>query len=215
MNNNSETGQILPLWVTPLYISNIPSASFYTDTVKNLKWKRFESDNGCITEDTYVLDRDEFKSLKVEVKKEIELYARDVFKIEDNVDFYISNSWAVKHNKTDWSPKHYHTNSLFSGVLYLKCNDISGSIKFYKNSQLNSGIPPCFDFTYSEINMFNSSFFNVQPKDNTIIIFPSHLEHSVETSNSAEDRFVIAFNVFFKGELRGDSPEKICDLKIN
>lgn len=215
MNNNIETGQILPLWVTPLYISTIPSASSYVDTVKTLPWKRFESNNGCITEDTYILDRGEFQNLKDEVNREIELYIRDVFKIKDKVDFYISNSWAVKHNKGDWSPKHYHTNSLFSGVLYLKCDNSSGSITFYKNSQLNSGIPSCFDFTYSEVNMFNSSFFNVLPKDNTIIIFPSHLEHSVETSNSVEDRFVIAFNVFFKGELKGDSPEKMCDLKIN
>jgi len=214
MNDLDPQKVILPLWVTPLYISDVSSASSYKNTLESLDWKRLDANNGYITKDTYVLDRSELKNLKLEVEKEIETYARDVFKIDNQVNFYITNSWGIKHVKGDWAPKHYHTNSLFSGVLYLKCDNNSGIIKFHKNIGLNCGIPNCFEFNYTESNMFNTTFCTIQPQENMIIMFPSNLEHSVETSNSDNNRLVISFNVFFKGNLGRNALEKMCDLKI-
>jgi ectoine hydroxylase-related dioxygenase (phytanoyl-CoA dioxygenase family) len=37
-------------------------------------------------------------------------------------------------------------------------------------------------------------------KEGTIVIFPSHLEHSVEKNNSNENRYSIAFNFYVRGK---------------
>jgi uncharacterized protein (TIGR02466 family) len=217
MNHEStelSPAQILPLWVTPLYISNISSASSYTPILESSEWKRFDADNGYITNDTYILNHKDLTGLLDEIKKHIDTYTRDVFNIANNVDFYITNSWGVKHSAGDWAPKHHHTNSLFSGVVYLKCNNNSGNIKFYKNTGFTTGVPECFDFDYTENNIFNSTSYSIEPKDNMIVIFPSHLEHSVDTSNSNDFRFAISFNIFFKGKIGGNKLEKMCDLEL-
>lgn len=214
-SNELAVGQILPLWVTPLYISDIPSAKTYLNVLESSTWKRFDANNGYITEDTYLLDKAELIVLREEVEKHIETYTREVFAIANNLEFYITNSWGIKHAKGDWAPKHYHTNSLFSGVLYLKCDNSSGNIKFYKNMGFTTGIPQHFDFNYTENNIFNSVSYTIEPKDNMILLFPSHLEHSVETSESNDNRFAISFNVFFKGKLGGSNLEKMCDLELN
>lgn len=213
-SNELDSIHVFPLWVTPLYLGTISSASSYVDVLESKTWQRFSSDNGYVTEDTYILNQLEFENLKKEIQKHLENYIHNVFKINNKVSFYITNSWGIKHQKGDWAAKHYHTNSLFSGVLYLKCSDVSGDIKFYKNLGVTTGISQCFDFEYSEHNMFNSTEYTITPQDNMILLFPSHLEHSVHTSNSKDSRFAISFNVFFKGDLGGTSLEKICNLKL-
>ena len=206
--------EVIPLWVTPLYVTTINSAHNYVNELETVGWKRFSTNNGFITNDTYVLDRKEFKNLKSLIDIHVNNYAQDVFKINSTIDFYITNSWGTKHNSKDWADKHYHANSLFSGVLYLECNDNSGEITFHKNIGYNTGIPHIFDFDYTENNMFNSTKTSIQPKTNMLLLFPSTLEHSVSESESTKDRLVIAFNVFARGKLLGSGAEKICDLTL-
>lgn len=203
---------VVPLWVTPLYITSIDSASSYIEKLNNIGWERFSTDNGYITNDTYVLNRPEFFSLQEDINAHINNYVTDVFKIKEDIEFYITNSWGTKHNENDWANKHYHTNSLFSGVLYLNCDKESGDITFHKNIGYNTGIPHCFDFEYTENNMFNSTETVINPETNMLLLFPSSLEHSVGPCNSHKDRIVIAFNVFAKGKLQGSGSEKIADL---
>lgn len=213
--SNDETFDVIPLWVTPLYVSTIKDASLYSSDLSSVEWKRPAPDNGFVSFDTFILDRPEFKDLKNKVNEHLKKYAHDVLQINNDVEFYITNSWGLKHKFGDWAPKHFHPNSLVSGVLYLKCNNDSGSIMFHKNPGFTTFAPQCFEFGFWGHNMFNSSDYTVYPEDDMIVIFPSHLEHSVSNSYSTDERFAIAFNAFVKGDFGKENPEKVSNLSVS
>jgi hypothetical protein len=50
-------------------------------------------------------------------------------------------------------------------------------------------------------NIFNTPMNVVTPQRNDLILFSSGLQHFVETNQSSEPRYSIAFNTFLKGKL--------------
>jgi ectoine hydroxylase-related dioxygenase (phytanoyl-CoA dioxygenase family) len=64
----------------------------------------------------------------------------------------------------------------------------------------------------SSFNLWNSDFWKVQVKNNTIVLFPSSLYHSVEKNVNDCERVSIAFNVFARGEFGTD--EGLTYLKL-
>ena len=50
-------------------------------------------------------------------------------------------------------------------------------------------------------NIFNSDTWWYPAKVGTLLLFPSHLEHSVPELEAEKDRYSLSFNTFFKGEL--------------
>jgi ectoine hydroxylase-related dioxygenase (phytanoyl-CoA dioxygenase family) len=55
-------------------------------------------------------------------------------------------------------------------------------------------------FEYDELNNINAENYIVKVKEGTIVIFPSHLEHSVEKNISNDKRYSIAFNFYVRGK---------------
>tara|TARA_B100000519_G_C13968970_1_gene308999 strand:- start:314 stop:517 length:204 start_codon:yes stop_codon:yes gene_type:complete len=51
------------------------------------------------------------------------------------------------------------------------------------------------------INHLNQNAFSFTPVDGSLLIFPSHLQHKVLESSSADLRYCIAFDVYIKGEI--------------
>jgi ectoine hydroxylase-related dioxygenase (phytanoyl-CoA dioxygenase family) len=64
----------------------------------------------------------------------------------------------------------------------------------------------------SSFNIWNSDLWKVQVKNNTIVLFPSSLYHSVDKNESDYERVSIAFNVFARGEF--GSEEGLTYLKL-
>ena len=105
--------------------------------------------------------------------------------------------WA---NKTEFLGKHHrhaHSNSLFSGIIYLTDNEKSGATRFY--------FPDIFK--YYETKLFNFSEFSKKdnhydffPEKGKMIIFPSNIEHET-IPNKKSSRVSIAFNTFIKGDI--------------
>lgn len=209
---NNLPKQVLPMWATPLYASFIPGSASFVKEVNNLSWKRTEGDDGWITEEAFILDREEFKILKDNIEHHINFFVKEVAQYL-NVDFYITNSWAVKHGKNDWAPKHFHSNCIFSGIVYLKCNNESGDIVFHKNPGHTTLASETFLFDVKDYNNFNNTTENILPQQEQILIFPSHVEHRVTKSQSSEERIAIAFNTFFKGNL-GSNINTLSSLNL-
>jgi uncharacterized protein (TIGR02466 family) len=205
---------IMPLWVTPVYLGEIDSANSYATALNSFEWVRPEVDNGYITRDINLLNDHIFANLKKEIEHHIDIYTRDICKFNNNVEFYITNSWGVKHQKDDWAGRHYHVNSLFSGIVYIECDDNSGDLVFYKGTTHKTITPVDLEFEHTEWNMFNSTTHTITPKQNQIVIFPSHVEHSVNNSNNEKDRLALPFNVYFKGSLGKDHYETLNKLEI-
>ena len=58
----------------------------------------------------------------------------------------------------------------------------------------------------SNVNAYNTHVWGVSVNNNTLVLFPSWLEHSVERNEKASsDRISISFNVFMKGTIGSEN----------
>ena len=144
---------------------------------------------------TNVLDLEEFKLAKELVDNAIRVYTQEIMAWTDpGLKFFVTQSWVNKNPKGSGHHEHFHLNSVFSGVLYWQTID-NDCISFVNNTK------PFFKFYPSESNMWNSERFNVQAKDNRVVIFPAGMLHSVPPHTSDKNRVSLAFNVFVKGKI--------------
>jgi uncharacterized protein (TIGR02466 family) len=140
-----------------------------------------------------------FNYLKNEIFENVKNYLNNIMKLKMNFKF--TSSWVMKTPFNGYSHKHFHSNSFLSGVYYPK-GDKNFNIKFYKDIHV-------WDIEIEEINNLNSEWytFNIV-EDNVLILFPSHLEHSIGKNLSKNYRYSIAFNVLPLGEI-GSGDNKI------
>jgi uncharacterized protein (TIGR02466 family) len=106
-------------------------------------------------------------------------------------DPILKNYWYNINERGSYNIEHAHPQCWFSVVLYLKVPENSGDIVFSRPDTLRHSI---FIDTLTE---HNQSAFSIIPKENSLIIFPSYLRHSVEQNLSNDidaDRVSIAFN---------------------
>jgi hypothetical protein len=82
-----------------------------------------------------------------------------------------------------------------SGVFYIDCDEKLDKIVFYKDKY------ETIKLEIEQHNLWNSDscIFYVKPGD--IILFPSHLKHMVETTQSDKTRISLAFNIFIRGQI--------------
>jgi len=103
--------------------------------------------------------------------------------------FKILNSWSTKVEKNYNSQVHVHTNTWLSGVYYTQDNS---SIEFIKNWANSSFFN--LEFNNSK-NIYSSTKWDLKVKKNTLLIFPSELQHKIKKNLSKENRYSIAFNI--------------------
>ncbi len=103
----------------------------------------------------------------------------------------ITNMWSIINTKGSFNERHHHGNSALSAAYYVKADSESGDIVFYDPRQ-------SFTFSHPEnatLNELNAQTKSISPKSGMLVLFPSYLDHSVNTSNSDDDRIVISFNI--------------------
>jgi len=106
---------------------------------------------------------------------------------------WIDNLWFNINKKGDSNKRHFHAESLLSGVFYLQCTDDSGRIQFVKQ--------PLEDYAVishlgkPRITKLSASAWEYNPTETMCLLFPSWLMHQVESSNSDTERISIAFNI--------------------
>jgi len=189
---------IVPLFSTPIYQSKIePVSSNEMSNITSLIY------DGKYSADKFVLDREEFASLKQKIKSALDRYVYGGLCASQHIEFYITNSWVVRHEKGDSAQLHRHDNSLLSGVVYIQTDETTGCIVFDIGSP-STIFPPAIRVEYSNLNLFNSPSWAHYPYDNDILIFPSHILHKVEENTSDKIRYSLSFNVFLRGNLGED-----------
>ena len=169
--------------------------------IKNIKY--VANQNNLVSEDNYVLNHPEMLYLKLDLLK----ICNDYFKIVHcaNTDVYldITQSWLNKTQKSEKHHKHHHYNSFASGVYYIETSE-SDSILFEQD------IVSPFRFDTTEWNLFNSKSWSLPTPKNSVLLFPSMLEHSVNVKSDDSERISLAFNCFFKGRL--GSADELTEL---
>jgi uncharacterized protein (TIGR02466 family) len=143
---------------------------------------------------------EEVSYLRNEIYNNIKNYLNNIMKLKINIQF--TTSWVTKTLPNGYSHKHSHYNSFLSGVYY-PMGDKNFNIKFYRKNNF-WGVEPI------ENNNLNADWYNITiDKDSVLILFPSHLEHSIEKNLSDKVRYSIAFNTLPLGEIG------VGDSKIN
>ena len=205
------TYEIISLFSTPVFIGNIDvNCKIVLDRVINLKYNKY-SNSGYCSENEKILDLKELSFLKKEIDKLFQIYLHDVLMYKKTSEFKFSHetSWVNLHRPKDFAPLHCHKNSMYSFIFYVDVNksENNGDIVFTSSvkSTYSNG---AFDIPISSYNVFNSLEWRVKPKNNMILIFPSHLDHCVTENQSKEDRYSIAGNYFCRG-LFADRTKKL------
>lgn len=137
----------------------------------------------------------ELSTLFFEVTSQIEDRLENIkrnFGFKDNIKFKIGRSWINLNQNNNITRPHLHSNSLLSGVLYIKCKN-SGPIVFMHPVMAHQYV--INPNMIKEYNKFTSAEMSVIPEIGKLIIFPSWLVHYVENNLDDSDRISIAFNI--------------------
>ena len=194
-----ETGtyRVEPLFAEPLFRADIGHA--LTDEqvtfIKNLKMT--DNQTNLISQNLYIFDEPELAQLKQAVHELLNVYARDVLGISQ--ELYVTQSWSLISHPGKGMHGHSHSNSVISGSLYFcdlpepNAGMIFDRHRTYQQLQLN----PSAD----KRSIFNTHANLIYPKKNEVWLFSSSLQHLVEPNRSNHPRYSIAFNTFVRGEL--------------
>jgi len=199
---------VTPLFAVPLYRAVLGPVDIKTKNyIETLKFERMPSDNGDYTSDKTVLEDSNLKDLKSKIQEHVDFFLYEVLDCKQTQKFEIQNSWINKHQQHDFAGSHNHTNSLVSGVYYISVEDQSGAIQFEKNKSYFNLWPDLIDIEFNndleKTNIFNAQAWAITPTNGDIVLFPSHLHHSVYENHSERLRYSLAFNVFPRGVLGG------------
>ena len=199
---------ILPLFSTPVYVNSIDTDNA-VNYVRSLQYtpsgfidrKGVLNYNCFLANNYYILNDPVLSLLKRNIEAEINSFLKEQLCFSKEINFNITTSWAVKHRTNHFSQPHFHANSLYSGVVYLQVDDNSGGIYFESKARHSPLHPAEMFIDIEKYNIHNSVVWEYLPKNNDIIIFPSHLIHSVSANKSKIDRYVISFNIYPSGIL--------------
>lgn len=153
---------------------------------------------------TFVLDDMNMIKIRSFIDSSINFYIKNIYSHKN--DFIITQSWVNKSSKGRDHHSHIHPNSIISGVFYFKISNLP-PIEF-KNPYKSP-----FAYDVDSFNNFNSATYLLPLNDGELVIFPSHLEHSVPVNKNDDDRISLSFNTFTKGPL--GSIESLTYLPIN
>ena len=129
------------------------------------------------------------------LRKQVGDFLTSTRAFRDGVGVEFSNMWININQKRDYNIVHNHPKSTLSGVFWIKTPENSGKLQFVnpnnfsQHTFLNS-FQQCVRHTYLAHLQYDMDLV-----PGRIVLFPSHLLHGVEPSQSREDRISISFNI--------------------
>ena len=198
-HNRTDNAKIVVLFPTPVYtikrdsdldsseekdIEDIIEGGIHQDGTLD-----HHSDN------TYIFDT-KLKNLKEFCEQHIKNYVEQVINPEEELDFYITQSWLNITKPGGSIERHWHANSIVSGVFYLSVEE-GDKIIFEDPNVKVKGI---LTIKPKKGNFFNSFSCIFPVNNNELMLFPSWLEHGVLPNKKAtRDRISLSFNTFTRG----------------
>ena len=204
----STSHQVIALFAEPLFKANIASAisAEQIDFIKKLKMR--DNIENLISENKYIFEEPQLKSIKDAVQEVLDIYAAQVMCIPQRL--YVTQSWSLINKSNAGMHGHAHSNSIISGSLYYcELPQPAAAMTFVRQTsyqQIDLRPPP------DKRNVYNTPITSVTPAQNEILLFPSSLTHNVDSNVTGQTRYSIAFNTFVKGQL-GDY-RAVTELKL-
>lgn len=191
--------EVLELFPTPLYVGKlddgVTDAEF--EFVNNDALYTFSKDNpgeNTGTHHNHVLNFPELSRIKNFIQEHLDFYAENIMCVENKIHPTIS--WLNKNKQGTSHYRHYHVNSIISGVFYF--TDEPAPITFHNEKNFSFNPLKWDPFRY---NQFNSTKSDAQVQKNILLLFPSFVEHSVQPNRSNDPRISLSFNTWIKGDI--------------
>tara|TARA_R110000751_G_scaffold234010_1_gene335151 strand:- start:36 stop:659 length:624 start_codon:yes stop_codon:yes gene_type:complete len=198
---------IYSIFPTPIYVSGLGRKLTGKESkfIQKTKQDTYKNKGNTTSNDTYILNNKNFNTLKKELGEVVQDYFKQILSTK-NVSPYITQSWLNYTEKNQFHHKHRHANSIVSGVFYIDADEKHDKVYFYddRHSVILTEV--------NQFNTFNSSSWFFPVKTGQLFLFPSSLEHMVETKKGSNTRTSLAFNVFVKGNL--GEIKTLTELKI-
>jgi uncharacterized protein (TIGR02466 family) len=110
--------------------------------------------------------------------------------IKDSFKRQLENYWVNFNRPGMFNKPHLHPNSAFTGVYYARADKNCGNIVIHNSADKEFTLQSYTD----KPNKFNMSNPAYEPNAGLVIIFPSWLQHSVESNYSGSDRISVSFH---------------------
>ena len=109
---------------------------------------------------------------------------------------HMGNMWANINPPGGMNRAHIHPNSLWSGVYYVKASENSGQLKIEDPRSVALMVRPRMKQGKPPRRLWRED--NYEPKAGRLIMFPSWLNHCVDTNESNDIRISVSFNFMQK-----------------
>ena len=189
--------EVRPLFVEPFLRASIAGSISPSQIEFILGLKMVDNMENLISENLYIFEEPELKSIKDAVQEVLDIYAQEVMCIPQRL--YVTQSWSLTNNRGVGMHGHSHSNSVLSGSLYYCALPEPVANMVFTRHVTYQQIDLAPD--RSKRNVYNTPVNGVTPKQNDVILFSSRLTHMVEPNTSNRPRHAIAFNTFVKGKL--------------
>ena len=200
--------EIAGIFATPIYITHRDSDLNSTE----LKEVEGIIENGMMatndthpelrsmSEDKYIFNDGKLEGIKEFCEDHIDNYVKEVINPREDLEFYITQSWLNLGKPGGSHGSHAHQNSIISGVFYISSPEGDG-ISFYDPNMRIQRIVK-IDSSLENPSVWLGERITAPLTTNTLVLFPSWLEHGVYPNPEATtDRLSLAFNVFFSGTI--------------
>jgi len=189
--------EVHPLFAEPYFRANIAGTISPAQIAFIQNLKMVNNMENLISENLYIFEEPELKSIKDAVQEVLDIYARDVLCIPQRI--YVTQSWSLTNKTNVGMHGHSHSNSILSGSLYYcPLPSPPSNMVFTRHvSYQQIDLPP----EAVKRNIYNTPITRIMPKQDDVILFSSRLTHMVEPNASNQTRHSIAFNTFVKGKL--------------
>lgn len=131
-----------------------------------------------------------FSEMKNYALREVSRYADTMHMHAPKPNLRILDAWINVYGPGDSQEMHIHQNSVFSGIYYIQAPEGCASVMF-RSPEADIMIDPP-KTSVDELNSTDAMFPAIAGQ---MIIFRSHLRHSVLTNNTALPRISLSFNI--------------------
>ena len=203
MASETET-EVNLVFPTPIQVSEIADADALNATLlSEIHEVRKVTPNGLpnswtcevyttITNNCRLHEREGFAELTRHIKTESNKFADLLAIQQDPTPLTIFDCWVNVYGRGHSQESHIHSNNFLSGVYYVAAPSGASPIVFHSPDS-DVMLSPNF----SQMNEYNNGAVGFEPKAGTMVIFRSHVKHSVKTSQIDGERISIAFNLRF------------------
>jgi len=198
--------ELLQIFPTPVLITKYEGdLSKELKYVDHLPYKEQKANYNLKSQDTYLMEIEELKSIKDFFYESLNKYTKNISNSDQRL--VITQCWANKNPPGSKHHEHVHPNSILSGVFYLRQDKTLPPIQFNKSIQQAMKLDP------KKYNNLNSETFLLPCTDGELLLFPSNLKHSVPTNMGKEARISLSFNTFSVDTLGNEDSLTHLDIR--